>query len=75
MTGVVIPPGAARIEQLADYFSWLVETGHGKDLAYIDQRGLSFLQPKHHACLAVGIPPEGETHDSKAGRSFVRAVF
>lgn len=70
-----LPPSAVSMEQLRDYCDFHINNGRGKQPAMVDQRGLGFLQPKHHANVALGIPPDGEMHDPATGRCFVRAVF
>lgn len=68
-------PFAAKNWQLAKYFIKQCEEGRGNNYTYLDQRGLGFLQQKHHGKIAIGIPPEGETHDEKTGRVFVQAKY
>ncbi len=68
-------PFAAKNYQLADYFTKQCKEGRGNSYAFLDRRGLGFLQPKHHGQIALGIPPEGETHDDKTGRVFLSAKY
>lgn len=68
-------PFAAKNWQLADYFAKQCKEGRGNGQAFIDKRGLGFLQPKHHGHIALGIPPEGETHDDKTRRVFLTAKY
>lgn len=63
-------PVGASAQQLADYFTWMVETGRGAHLVQLDQRGLADLCKK--GVVLLGIPPAGE-HIAD-GTVFLRAV-
>ncbi len=67
-------PFAATCQQMRDYFARECQAGRDQSLAFLDQRGLGFIQPKHHGQISLGIPPEGETHDN-AGRVFVQGKY
>lgn len=60
-------------EQARDYFEWHVQNGRGQDKLVGDQRGLSFLQPKHHANIRLGTPPTDETFGD--GKVYFRLEF
>ncbi len=68
-------PHLPTCKQMRDYFDMHCLAGREDANAFLDQRGLGFIQPKHHGNIALGIPPEGETHDDATGRVFVRGKY
>lgn len=69
-----LSPFAAGSVELRDYLSRHIEEGR-KGPVILDPRGLGYLRPEHYKCIALAIPPEGETHDDKTGRIFIQAKF
>lgn len=59
--------------ELRAYINEHIAAGRGDHAPVIDQRGLGFLQPKHHHRVGLSAPPEGHTHT--ADRVFLRAAF
>jgi len=68
----IFAPLPDTAEQLRDYFEWVVQTGGGSRRVWLDQRGLSFIEPKHHGIIGLAIPDDGETDGNKV---FLRAVY
>lgn len=69
-----LSPFAAGAEEMRDYLSRHVAAGR-KGPVVLDPRGLGYLKPEHYKSIALGIPPDGETHDEKTGRIFIQAKF
>lgn len=71
----VDPPPVGTVEQMFWLFAQHMRAGKAKYRTYVDQRGLSYLEPKHHGRIGLAIPPDGETHDDKTERVFLQARF
>ena len=58
---------------LITYLSEQMGNGNSKCFVALDRRGLQYFDTKIHENIAIGVPPEGETHGD--GVVYVRAIF
>ena len=70
-------PATATCQAMADYFTWLVNTGRGTDKAMLDQRGLGYLIKPEFVGKQIGLclPTPDEFENAEMHQVFVRPVF
>lgn len=67
-----LAPRIGTVEQAYELFRQHMKDGKAKHPLYLDQRGLSFLEPKHHNNIGLGVPDDCT---SANGKVFLKAVY
>lgn len=67
-----LAPQVGTVEQAHAYFCQRMQEGEAKHPLYLDQRGLSFIEPKHHGRIGLAIPDDGS---SVPGKVLLKAVY
>lgn len=60
------------VEQAYEYFGQHMQDGKAKFGIYLDQRGMSYIEPRHHGNIGLAIPDDGDSVDD---RVFMRAIY